>query len=131
MVYGEEVHKKKYKGTFDIFFGIEHKMRKEETWEQFNKEAMQGWRFAADGARITDEKACSENRKHTSGGVFVAIDSNRRAVIGKEQEQSRGSQEMKEELSPVTAVVKNQEYERVGRLLIKTTQVGHLLGRKK
>ena len=41
--------------------------------EQFNKEAKQGWRFAADAARITDVNASSEDRKHTSGGVFAAI----------------------------------------------------------
>ena len=34
--------------------GIEHRLRKEEMEEQFNKEAMEGWRFAADAARITD-----------------------------------------------------------------------------
>ena len=51
-------------------------MRKEEMEEQFNKEAKQGWRIAADAARITDERAGSEDRKHTSGGVFVAVDSN-------------------------------------------------------
>ena len=28
----------------------------------------------ADAARITDERAGSEDRKHTSGGVFVAVD---------------------------------------------------------
>ena len=53
--------------------------------EQFNKEAGQGWRFAADAARITDGNASSEDRKHTSGGVFVAVDSNLGAVIGKEE----------------------------------------------
>ena len=51
--------------TFDIFFGVAH-----------NKQAKQGWRFAADAARITDECASSEDRTHTSGGVFVAVDSN-------------------------------------------------------
>ena len=40
-------------------------MRKEEIEE-----------FAADAARITDETAGSEDRKHTSGGVFIAVDSN-------------------------------------------------------
>ena len=40
--------------------------------KQFNKEAKQGWRFAADAARNTDEKASSKDRMHTSGGVFVA-----------------------------------------------------------
>ena len=76
---------RRYKGTFDIFFGVEHRVRKEEMEETLNKEAKQDWRFAADSARITDEKASSEDRKHTSGGVFVAIDGNLGAVIGKEE----------------------------------------------
>ena len=37
----------------------------------FNKEPKQGWRFAADAARITDEKVGSEDRKHASGGVLL------------------------------------------------------------
>ena len=53
--------------------------------EQFNKEAKQVGRFAADLASITHEKAISEDRKHTSGGSFVASDSNLGAVIGKEE----------------------------------------------
>ena len=53
--------------------------------EQFNKEAKQGWRLATVASRITDEKANSEDRRHTSGGVFVAIDSNLGAVVGKEE----------------------------------------------
>ena len=50
--------------------------------EQFNKEAKEGWRFAADAARITDERASSEGRKHSSGGVFLAADSNLGGVVG-------------------------------------------------
>lgn len=53
--------------------------------EKFNKEAKQGRRFAADSAWITDEKASSEDRKYTSGGVIVAIESNLGAVCGKEE----------------------------------------------
>ena len=49
-----------------------------------NKVAKEGWRFAADVARITDENAGTEDSKHTPGGVFVAVDSNVEAVIGKE-----------------------------------------------
>ena len=52
--------------------------------EQFSREAKEGWRFAADAARITDERASSEDRKHTSGGVFVAVDSNLGTVLGAE-----------------------------------------------
>ena len=40
--------------------------------EQFNKEAKEGWRLAADAAKITDERASSEDRKHTSECVSVA-----------------------------------------------------------
>ena len=55
-------------------------MRKEEMEEQFNKEAKQGWRFAADAARMTDEIAGSEDRKHTSGEGVVGqnVDSRKR-----------------------------------------------------
>ena len=77
---------RRYKGTFDVFFGIEHRLRKEEMEEQFNREAKEGWRFAASAARITEEMAGDEDRKHTSGGVFVAIDSNLGAVVGAEEE---------------------------------------------
>ena len=76
--------KKRYKGTFDIFFRIEHRMRKEEMEEQFNKEVKQGSRFAADAARVTDASASSEDM-HTSGRVFVAIDSGLGAVIDEEK----------------------------------------------
>ena len=38
------------------------------------KEAKEGWTFAAGAA--------SEGQKHTSGGVFVAVDSNLGAVVG-------------------------------------------------
>ena len=53
--------------------------------EQFNNEATEGWMFAADAARLTDERARSEDRMHTSGGVFVADDSNLGAVVGVEE----------------------------------------------
>ena len=72
------------RGKCDIFVGIEHRLRKEEMEEQFNKQAKDGWRFAADAARITNENASSEDRQHTSGGVFVAVDSNLGAVLGEE-----------------------------------------------
>ena len=81
----ERKYMRSYKGTFDIFFGMEHRLRKAEMEEQFNREAKEGGRFAADAARIPDENASSENRKHTSGGVFVALDSNLGAVIGTEE----------------------------------------------
>ena len=57
----------------------------EEMEEQFNKEAKQGWRFASDAARITDVKASSEDRKHTSGEGFATIDINLGTVAGTEE----------------------------------------------
>ena len=57
---------RRYKGAFDVFFGIEHRLRKEEMEEQFNSEATEGWRFAPDAARVTDESASSEDQTHTS-----------------------------------------------------------------
>ena len=81
----EKKYLRRYRGKCDIFFGIEHRLRKDEMEEQFNKEAKEGWRFAADAARITDESAGDEDRKHTSGEVFVAVDSNLVAVVGAEE----------------------------------------------
>ena len=47
--------------------------------EEFNKEPKEGWKFAADAARITDER-------RTSGRVFSsAVDSNLGAVVGAEE----------------------------------------------
>ena len=54
---------RRYEGTFDIFFGIEHRLRKEETEEQLNKEAKEGWIFAADAARTTDKRMSIEDQK--------------------------------------------------------------------
>ena len=64
---------------------MEHRLRKDEIEEQFNREAKEGWRLAADAARIFDERASTEDRKHTSEGVFVAVDSNMGAVVGAEE----------------------------------------------
>ena len=90
----EKKYMRRYKGKSDIFLGIEHRLRKEVMEEQFNKEAKEGWRFAASAARITEEMAGDEDRKHTPGEVFVAIDSNRWSSCW----QLSRSQEMKEKL---------------------------------
>ena len=81
----ERKYMRRYKRKCDIFFGREHRLRKEEMEDQFNKEAKEGWRLPADAARITDERASSEDGKHTSGGVFVAVDSSLGAVVGAEE----------------------------------------------
>ena len=48
----ERKHMRRHKGKCDIFFGTEHRLWKEEMEEHFNREAKEGWRFAADAARI-------------------------------------------------------------------------------
>ena len=60
----QEVHEKAQRKVRDLIFGIEHRLRKEEMEEQSIKEAKEGWRFVADAARIIDEAAGSEGRKH-------------------------------------------------------------------
>ena len=65
--------------------------------EQFNKEAKQGWRFAADAARMTDETAGSEDRKHTSGeGVVGQSTAILEQLLAKKKVRKRGFQETKE-----------------------------------
>ena len=54
--------------------------------EHLIKDAKEGWRFATDAARITDERGGSEDQKHTSGGVFLAVDSNLDAIVGEKEE---------------------------------------------
>ena len=81
----EKKYMRRYKGKYDIFFGIEHRWRQEEMKEQFSRETKEGWGLAADAARITNEMASSEERKHTSGGVCVAVDSYLGAVVGAEE----------------------------------------------
>ena len=71
---------RRYKGALDIFFGVERRIRKH------NKEAKKGWRLAVDAARIKDENAGIEDRKHTSG-VFCGC----RQWIGSSYLQRRGS----------------------------------------
>ena len=48
---------------------VEWKLRKMQVEDHFNKEAKERWRFAADAARITDERASNKDRKHKSGRV--------------------------------------------------------------
>ena len=76
---------RRYKGTFDVFFGIKHRLRKQQMEEQFNREAKEGWRFATSAASISEEMAGDDDRKHTSVALFVAIDSNLGAVVGAEE----------------------------------------------
>ena len=100
MKHREEAHEmRRHTGTFDFFFGPEHRMKKEEMEEQFKKAAKPGWSFAADAARITDENASSEDRKHTSGEGFLLLSTvTLEQFLGKKKEQLSPSQATKEEL---------------------------------
>ena len=90
----------RYKGKCNVFLGTEHRLRKETMWEQFNREAKEGWRFATSAARITEEMAGDEDRKHRSGGVLVAIDSNPGAVVGAEEGATQSIPGIVKEESP-------------------------------
>ena len=91
---------RRYKGKCDVFFGIEHRLRKEEMEEQINKEAKEGRRVAADEARITDERASSEVRiesMHQAEFLWQSPATWEHLWEKKKERLSR-SQEMKEEL---------------------------------
>ena len=47
--------------------GIEHRLKKEEMEEEFNKEAKEGWRFAASAARITEETTRDAEKRSQHG----------------------------------------------------------------
>ena len=60
-------------------------MKGEEAEKQFNKLAKSNLKIAVDEARDTEESKGEENTKHTSGGVFIAIDGARSSVVHKEE----------------------------------------------
>ena len=70
----ENLYMERCKSTYDIIFGIERRLRREDMEDKFNKKAKQGWRFAADAPVQTNESAGSVDCKHTSGGVSLEID---------------------------------------------------------
>ena len=49
------------------------------------KKTKEVWMFEVEAARITDGRVSSGDRKATSGGVFVTVDSNLGAVVGAEK----------------------------------------------
>ena len=73
-----------------LLLGMEDRLRQEEMEQQSNKEANQGWRLAADAARLTDLNIGCEDRKHTSGVMFVAVVRNLGAVVGTVSSRQRG-----------------------------------------
>ena len=80
----EEVHEMVQTGTFDIFFGIEHKMKKEK-WRSTSttKRSKDGdlqLTLQESPMRMQAVKIASSHREG-----FIAIDNNLGAVIGKEE----------------------------------------------
>ena len=65
--------------------------------QQFNREAEEGWRLAADAARITDERASSEG-KRTSGIFFCLSTATWEQWWEQKKVRLLRSQVMKEEL---------------------------------
>ena len=61
-----------------IFFGIEHRLRKEEMEEQFNRRT----EICSGCSKNRRRRASNEDRERTSGGVFIAVDSNLGTVVG-------------------------------------------------
>ena len=43
----ERKYMRRCKGKCDVFFGIEHRMRKDEMEKQFDKEVKEGWRVCS------------------------------------------------------------------------------------
>ena len=94
----EKKYMRRYKGTFDIIFGMNTGRGRMKWRGSCIKRPTERWRFAANAARITDETTSSEDGKHTSGGVVVAVDSDLGAVVGAEEERLSRFQAKKEEL---------------------------------
>ena len=65
-----------WNGTFDIFFEIEYRTRREEKEVRFNKRGQARMQVCSRRSKNHRRECTSEDRKHTSGGAFVAIDSN-------------------------------------------------------
>ena len=88
MEYGEKVHGK-IQREVRHFLRDRAQNEEREKWrrETFNEEAKrgEGYRNATDAARTTEGTKNEEDEKHTSGGVFVAIDKHLGAVHRQEE----------------------------------------------
>ena len=70
----ERKYMRRSKGKCDIFFGKRHRLRKEEMKEHGDLQRTQ--------QESPMKRASSEDRKHTSGGVFIAVDGDLVTVVG-------------------------------------------------
>ena len=43
----QKAYIEQYRENIDVFFGIEHRMKRKEMEEQFNEESKQGWRVCS------------------------------------------------------------------------------------
>ena len=88
----ERKYMRRFEGKCDIFFGIEHRLRKEEMGEQFSKEAKEGWRFAADaGQAVRIESTHQEEYVWQSKATWERLWEQKKGRLSR-------SLEMKEEL---------------------------------
>ena len=77
---------RRYKGTFEIIFGIGHRMRRKEMEEQFHKEARDGGLQQTRQGSLTRRQAVRiANTRREVYTVFVVVDRNCGAVFGKEE----------------------------------------------
>ena len=80
----ERRYMRRYNGKCDIFFGKELRGRRK--WRNSSiKRLMKDEGLQRMQRELLMETTGSEDRKHMSGGVFVAVDSNLGAVVGAEE----------------------------------------------
>ena len=70
----EKAYIEQYREDIDVFFGIEHRIKGEEAEQQFNHVAKKNLKRAVSEARETKRSKRQEDKKPTSGGVFIAMD---------------------------------------------------------
>ena len=85
---------RRFKGKCDIFFGIVHRLRKEDMEELFNREAKGEWRFATDAARVTDERASSEDQRTHQEEFLLQSTATWEQLLERKKEQTCPSQDM-------------------------------------
>ena len=84
MEHKEEVHEKVYKGTLEIFCGVEHRMKKRWRSSSTKKQSKDGdlqLTHQESPMSMQEVKIASTRREE----FFVAVDSNLGAAIGKEE----------------------------------------------
>ena len=76
---------RRYEAKCDIFFEIEHRLRKEKMEDSSTKRPRKDGGLQRVQQEFLRKRQAMRIAKHTSGGVFVASDSNLGAVVGAEE----------------------------------------------